>query len=116
MSTDTTIAIQLHEFGGPEMLHYEDAPIPQYRVARLLRTAGGHVAVIMPKKFKRGQAVEWNSPQGKVQGIVERTVTQATRVKGHVAKANPKHPEVLVRSSKTGAEAIHLPHELRSAK
>jgi hypothetical protein len=70
----------------------------------------------MPKKFKRGQPVEWDASQGTVHGTVEKLVTQTTRVKGHVAKATAEHPEVLVRSSKTGAEAIHLPEELRRAQ
>jgi len=70
----------------------------------------------MAKRFKHGQAVEWDSSQGTVRGTVERTVTKTTRVKGHVAKATPEHPEVLVRSKKTGAEAVHRPDELRSVK
>jgi hypothetical protein len=70
----------------------------------------------MVKTFKRGQAVEWDASQGVIRGTVERVVKEATRVKGHVAKATTEHPQVLVRSSKTGAEAIHHPEELRSAK
>ncbi len=71
----------------------------------------------MPKAhttaYKRGQAVEWDASQGVVEGTVERVVTKPTKVKGHVAKATPNHPEVLVKSARTGAEAVHLPEELR---
>jgi hypothetical protein len=67
----------------------------------------------MAKKFKHGQAVEWDASQGTIHGTVERTVTKTTRVKGHVAKATEDHPEVMVRSSKTGAKAVHRPEELR---
>jgi hypothetical protein len=69
----------------------------------------------MAEKFKRGQPVEWDASQGTVAGAVERVVTKTTRVKGHLAKATPAHPEVLVRSNRTGAEAVHRPAELRSA-
>ncbi len=73
----------------------------------------------MPKahttSYKRGQAVAWDSSQGVVEGTVERVVTKPTKVKGHVAKASPNHPEVLVKSARTGAEAVHLPEELRTS-
>ncbi len=29
MSTETMKAIRQHEFGGPEVLRYEDAPVPE---------------------------------------------------------------------------------------
>jgi hypothetical protein len=70
----------------------------------------------MANKFKRGQGVEWDASQGTIHGTVERTVTKTTRIKGHVAKATEEHPEVLVRSNKTGAKAIHRPEELRPEK
>lgn len=68
------------------------------------------------KTFKAGESVEWDASQGTIRGTVERTVTKTTHVKGHVAKATPEHPEVLVKSSKTGAKAVHRPEELRAAK
>ena len=73
----------------------------------------------MPKpspKFTRGQAVAWDASQGVVEGTVERMVTKPTKIKGHVAKATPEHPEVLVKSKRTNAEAVHRPEELRVAK
>ncbi len=66
-------------------------------------------------RFKHGQAVEWDASQGVVEGTVERVVTKVTKVKGHLAKASPDHPEVLVKSARTGAEAVHRPEELRTA-
>jgi hypothetical protein len=65
------------------------------------------------KSFRAGQAVEWDASQGVVEGTVERVVTKPTKVKGHTAKASPDHPEVLVKSDRTGAEAVHRPEELR---
>jgi hypothetical protein len=62
--------------------------------------------------LKAGDKVSWNSPQGEVQGIVEKKVTSATKVKGHVAKATPEDPQYKVKSDKTGAEAVHKPGQL----
>ena len=36
MTTNAMKAIQLHKFGGPEVLHYEDVPIPQLKPGELL--------------------------------------------------------------------------------
>ncbi|MGY4688323.1 NADP-dependent oxidoreductase [Salibacterium sp. K-3] len=36
MSTDTMKAIRLHEFGGPEVLHYEEAPLPKLKPGEVL--------------------------------------------------------------------------------
>lgn len=63
-----------------------------------------------------GDAIAWESSQGTTHGTVEKTVTSTTRIQGHVAKATPEHPEVLVKSAKTGAEAVHEPAALRHAK
>ena len=62
--------------------------------------------------WKHGDAVTWNSSQGEIEGTVERVVTKPTQVKGHLAEATPDAPEVLVRSAKTGAEAVHRPEGL----
>jgi hypothetical protein len=68
------------------------------------------------KAFKAGDRVAWDSSQGVVNGTVERVVTKKTTLKGHVAEATPDHPEVLVKSAKTGAEAVHLPSALRRVR
>jgi NADPH:quinone reductase-like Zn-dependent oxidoreductase len=36
MSTDTMKAIRLHEFGGPEVLRYEEAPLPELKPGEVL--------------------------------------------------------------------------------
>ncbi|SFB23166.1 NADPH:quinone reductase [Lentibacillus halodurans] len=36
MSTDTMKTIRLHEFGGPEVLRYEEAPIPELKLGEVL--------------------------------------------------------------------------------
>ncbi len=64
---------------------------------------------------KKGEKVSWGTSQGNTEGTVEKIVTSATKVKGHVAKATKDHPEVLVKSSKTGKQAVHRPEELKKA-
>jgi NADPH:quinone reductase-like Zn-dependent oxidoreductase len=36
MSTNTMKAVRLHEFGGPEVLHHEDAPMPELKPGEVL--------------------------------------------------------------------------------
>jgi NADPH:quinone reductase-like Zn-dependent oxidoreductase len=36
MSTDTMKAVRLHEFGGPEVLRYEEAPLPELKPGEVL--------------------------------------------------------------------------------
>ncbi len=67
----------------------------------------------MTTTFKSGDKVTWNSPQGEVHGTVEKKVTSETHVKGHTAKPDAAHPEYLVKSAKTGKEAVHKPDALK---
>lgn len=67
----------------------------------------------MAKVPKKGEKVKWSSPQGETHGTVEKVVTGATKVKGHVAKATKEHPEVLVKSDKSGKAAVHKPEALK---
>lgn len=67
----------------------------------------------MTDEFKKGDKVEWNSAQGKVQGTVEKKLTSPTHIKGHEVAASPDNPEYLVVSDKTGAEAAHKPDALK---
>ena len=64
---------------------------------------------------KKGEHVSWKSPQGETEGEVVKTVTSTTSVKGHTAKATKEEPQVLVKSSKTGKEALHKPAALKKA-
>ncbi len=66
----------------------------------------------MAKALKPGDKVAWGTSQGETHGTVERKVTSATKVKSHVAKATVDDPQYLVKSDKTGAEAVHKPDEL----
>ena len=68
----------------------------------------------MPTKLpKKGDKVSWGTSQGGTHGTVEKVVTSTTKVKGHVAKATKEEPQVLVKSDKSGKEAVHKPEELK---
>ena len=67
----------------------------------------------MAKEFKPGDKVSWGTPQGDTHGTVEKKVTTETKVKGHTAKPTKEHPEYLVKSDKSGKEAVHKPEELK---
>ncbi|MFP4164322.1 MAG: DUF2945 domain-containing protein [Chitinispirillaceae bacterium] len=68
------------------------------------------------KKFKKGEKVEWNTPQGTTEGEVKEKVTSRTRIKKHTVAASEQNPEYRVKSSKSGKEAIHKPEELHRKK
>ncbi len=70
----------------------------------------------MSSKLGRGDAVEWNTSQGKTRGRVAKTMERATRVKGDTAKASPANPEVEVRSDQSGARAVHHADALRKVR
>jgi hypothetical protein len=67
----------------------------------------------MAKTLKAGDKVKWDTSQGETHGKVKKKLTKTTRIKGHVAKATPDHPEYLVQSDKSGDLAAHRPEELR---
>ena len=69
----------------------------------------------MSKLPNAGTKVKWQTSQGETTGTVEKTVTSTTKAKGHVAKATKDHPEVLVKSSKSGETAVHKPQALKKA-
>ena len=68
------------------------------------------------RSFKRGDKVEWGTPQGPTKGTVEKKLTSATQVQGHKVAASPDNPEYLVKSDKSGKEAAHKPSGLRKRK
>jgi hypothetical protein len=64
------------------------------------------------KPLKPGDAVEWRSSRGKMRGTVEQRLTAPVEIEGHHVAATADHPELLVRSDKTGALAAHQPKAL----
>lgn len=66
----------------------------------------------MADDLKKGDKVEWNTPQGKTQGKVEKKLTSDTKIKSHDVRASKDDPQYLVKSDKSGNEAAHKPDAL----
>ena len=64
-------------------------------------------------EFKQGDKVVWSS-HGKddTPGVVERKITSDTEAGGRTVKASEDEPQYLVRSEKSGGEAMHKPSAL----
>lgn len=61
----------------------------------------------MPKTFKRGDLVEWNSEAGRVRGVIVRKVISNVPFKGYVHHASRAEPQYIIKSVKTDHMAIH---------
>jgi hypothetical protein len=66
----------------------------------------------MTTTWKNGDRVKWHASQGTVHGTVEATLTEETQIGGHRVAASPDAPQLLVKSTKTGATAAHRPDAL----
>jgi hypothetical protein len=67
----------------------------------------------MPKAFKRGDLVEWNSEAGHVRGVIVTKVVANIRLKGYVHDASKAEPQYLIKSVKTDHVAMHKGQALR---
>ena len=67
----------------------------------------------MTKVPRKGKKVSWDTSQGRTEGTVEKVVTSTTKVKGHTAKATKVEPQLVVKSAKSGKQAVHKPEELK---
>jgi len=61
----------------------------------------------MPKTFKIGEHVRWNSEAGRVSGIIIKKITSDMKFKGYVHHASQEAPQYLIKSDKTEHVAIH---------
>lgn len=66
----------------------------------------------MARNLKRGDAVEWETSQGKTHGTVVKKQTSPTRIKGHKVAASKDDPQYIVKSAKSGEKAAHKPQSL----
>jgi hypothetical protein len=67
----------------------------------------------VPKTFKIGDHVQWNSEAGRVSGVVIKKITADTRFKGYLHHASREAPQYLMKSDKTEHVAIHKGTALR---
>ena len=70
----------------------------------------------MASDFKKGDHVTWKSHGGTAEGEVLRKITSDTEAGGRKVKASEDEPQYLVRSEKSGGEAVHKPSALTRKK
>jgi hypothetical protein len=70
-------------------------------------------APIMPRRFKRGDHVSWNSEAGRVKGRILRVHTKPVNYKGHVHHASTDDPQYEIKSDRTDHIALHKGRALR---
>ena len=64
------------------------------------------------EKFSKGDHVEWKSHGGTAEGTVEKKITDDTEAGGRTVRASDDDPQYLVKSEKSGGEAVHKPGAL----
>jgi len=67
----------------------------------------------MADELRHGDQVEWSSHGVDVPGEVEKKLTDDTEAAGRTVRASKDDPQYLVKSDKTGREAVHKPDALR---
>ncbi len=64
------------------------------------------------EKFSPGDSVTWRSHGGEAVGVVEQVITEDTEAAGRTVRASKDEPQYLVKSEKSGGEAVHKPSAL----
>jgi hypothetical protein len=67
----------------------------------------------MPRAFKIGDHVSWNSEAGRVSGFIRRKITAPMKFKGYTVHASREEPQYLIESDKTDHLAMHKGSALR---
>lgn len=67
----------------------------------------------MADEFNKGDHVSWKSHGGTAEGEVEKKITEETEAAGRKVKASKDEPQYLVKSEKSGGEAVHKPTALK---
>jgi hypothetical protein len=67
----------------------------------------------MADEVKKGDEVEWKSHGGTAEGEVEKKITSDTTAAKRKVKASEDDPQYLVKSEKSGGEAVHKPTALK---
>jgi hypothetical protein len=64
-------------------------------------------------QLRRGDRVRWESHGGEATGQVEKKITEDTEAAGRKVRASRDDPQYLVKSDKSGGEAVHKPDALK---
>ena len=67
----------------------------------------------MPRKFKVGDHVTWNSEAGRVSGTIIKVHTKDVDYKGYTHHASAVEPQYEIKSDKTDHIAMHKESALR---
>ena len=67
----------------------------------------------MADELNKGDHVSWKSHGGTAEGTVEKKITKDTEAAGRTVRASEDDPQYLVRSEKSGGEAVHKPGALK---
>jgi hypothetical protein len=67
------------------------------------------------KNLRKGDKVSWNSHGGEAVGEVEEKLTEDTEAAGRTVRASKDDPQYLVKSDKSGGEAVHKPDALKKS-
>jgi hypothetical protein len=63
-------------------------------------------------ELKKGDHLSWKSHGGTAEGTVEKKITSDTEAAGRQVRASTDDPQYLVKSEKSGGEAVHKPGAL----
>ena len=66
----------------------------------------------MSKDLSNGDEVTWKSHGGEAVGKVVKKITSDTEAAGRTVRASEDDPQYLVKSDKSGGEAVHKPSAL----
>lgn len=64
-------------------------------------------------ELKKGDHVSWKSHGGTAEGTVEDEITSDTKAAGRQVRASDDDPQYLVKSEKSGGEAVHKSSALK---
>ncbi len=67
----------------------------------------------MAENLRQGEQVHWDSHGGEAEGKVEKKITEDTEAAGRKVRASQDDPQYLVKSDKSGGEAVHKPGALK---
>lgn len=67
----------------------------------------------MTKKLSKGDHVEWATHGTTTSGEVEKAITSDTEAAGRTVRASDDDSQYLVKSDKSGREAVHKPESLK---
>ena len=70
----------------------------------------------VPRTFKVGDHVSWNSEAGRVSGIIRKKISAPIQFKGYTVRASKEEPQYLIESDKTDHLAMHKGSALRKLR